>query len=91
MSKRAKLLKKLRNNPKDARINDLDTLVGYFGFVLLRITGSHRIYQYNFQGQIKQIAIPLHGSSVKVVYVKRVIDIIDQITTEDDVDGSDND
>jgi hypothetical protein len=41
---------------------------------------------------VKQIAIPIHGSSVKVVYVKRILEIIEkmefaQAEQDDDRDG----
>lgn len=71
--KKQKLLARL-NNPKDARFDDLRTLLLSEGFQLERITGSHHI----FSTPDITIAIPVHANRVKSVYVKRVIKLIEQ-------------
>ena len=72
--RKQKLLVRLTNNPKDARFDDLRTLLLYEGFQLERITGSHHI----FSTPHITIAIPVHANRVKSVYVKRVIKLIEQ-------------
>lgn len=83
MSKRDKLRRKLRNNPKGVRFSDLETLLLSFGFTLARIKGSHHFFQYR-QGTVHAIMIvPVHGRSVKPQYVKDSLDILDQLFPED--------
>jgi predicted RNA binding protein YcfA (HicA-like mRNA interferase family) len=46
MSKKEKLLQRVRNNQSNIRFQDFCTLMTYFGFVLKRIRGSHHLYQH---------------------------------------------
>lgn len=46
MSKREKLLQRIKNNQKNVRFQDFCTLMGYFGFALVRVRGSHHLYQH---------------------------------------------
>jgi predicted RNA binding protein YcfA (HicA-like mRNA interferase family) len=72
--RKQKLLDRLTNNPKDARFDDVRTLLLYEGFKLERITGSH----YVFSTPDITLAIPVHANRVKSVYDKRVIKLIEQ-------------
>jgi predicted RNA binding protein YcfA (HicA-like mRNA interferase family) len=83
MSKKDKLRKKLRKNPADASMQDVETLLQRFGFSLARVSGSHHIYEYDQDGITKQIVVPLHGNKVKKVYVKKLVAIIDELFPED--------
>ena len=74
MSKRDKLRERLKNNPASARFSDIRKLLEYEGFVLDRITGSHHIF---LKDDITFV-IPVHNNKVKTVYVKRVIELIEQ-------------
>ncbi len=75
MSKRDKLRRKLRNNPKGVKFSDLETL-------LVRVKESHHFYQYQ-HGEIKVImAVPVHGNQVKVQYVKDSIALLDELFPE---------
>jgi predicted RNA binding protein YcfA (HicA-like mRNA interferase family) len=82
MSKRDKLRQKLRNNPKDATMQEVETLLGYFGFVRVRIKGSHYIFEYETESDFRQTVVPLHGRKVKKIYVKRVVNLIDELFPE---------
>lgn len=46
MTKKAKLLASIRNNPKDVRFDDLVTVLEAVGFVRVRQSGSHALYQH---------------------------------------------
>lgn len=94
MSKRDKLRRKLKNNPKGVKFGDLETLLMQFGFILARVKGSHHFFQYQ-QGDIKAImVVPVHGNTVKPQYVKDSIEILDELfpeaidQAEDDDDNS---
>jgi predicted RNA binding protein YcfA (HicA-like mRNA interferase family) len=82
MSKRDKLRRKLRNNPKGAKFSDLETLLLQFGFTLVRVKGSHHFFQYQ-KGDAKAIlVVPLHGNAVKAQYVKDSIEVLDELFPE---------
>lgn len=69
-----KLLDRLRNNPAGVTFNDIRTLLLREGFRLDRVTGSHHI----FKKSDVTFVIPVHSNRVKSVYVKRVIELVEQ-------------
>ncbi len=73
MQKR-KLLARLKNNPKGATFDDIRTLLSREWFELDRVTGSHHV----FKRSGITFVIPVHRNQVKSVYVKRVIDLIEE-------------
>jgi predicted RNA binding protein YcfA (HicA-like mRNA interferase family) len=79
MAKRDKLRRKLRNNPTSATMQEVETLLLQFGFLLDRVSGSHHLYVYREGGVYRSIAIPLHGRKVKKVYVEKVTELLDQL------------
>ena len=79
MTKKEKLLRRLRNNPTDVSFQDLETLLFRFGFRFIRANGSHHLYEYEQDDIWRQVIIPVHGRKIKSVYVKKVIEIIDEL------------
>jgi len=79
MTKRDKLLHKVRNNPRAVSIRDLQFLLESFGFALDRIAGSHYIYVGTVAGEGVTVVIPLKRPNIKAGYVKDVLALIDQI------------
>ena len=45
MTQRDKLLVRIRSHPKQVRFDDLQTLLSYYGYQLVRVSGSHHRYQ----------------------------------------------
>ncbi len=82
MSKKDKLRRKIRNNPKNVSKQDLETLLGQFGFMLDRVKGSHYTFIYQKDGKEIQIVIPMHGQKVKPAYVKLVTELLDAVFPE---------
>jgi hypothetical protein len=80
MSKKAKLLQKIRNNPKVVSFKDLDGLLTGYGFVSRtpRSGSSHHIYTLGRH----QISVPYRRPHVKEVYVRHVLEILAQIDEE---------
>lgn len=74
MSKREKLRERLKNNPNNATFSEIRKLLEQEGFVLNRITGSHHIFT---KDEITFV-VPVHNNKVKTIYVKRVIELIEQ-------------
>lgn len=80
MSKREKLRARLKNNPNDAAFSDIQKLLEQEGFMLDRITGSHHIFT---KDEITFV-IPVHHNKVKTIYVKRVIELVEQTKIQED-------
>jgi predicted RNA binding protein YcfA (HicA-like mRNA interferase family) len=89
MSKREKLRRKLRNQPAEAGMRDVQTLLERFGFSLARARGSHYIFEYDDGTRFQQMVVPLHGRKVKKIYVQRVIEILDKMFPPDKESGED--
>ncbi len=79
MSRRDKLRKRLRDNPKGRTKQEIETLLGHFEFTLDRVSGSHHIFILD-DGEIRhRIVVPVHGQKIKPVYIKQVIEEIDRL------------
>ena len=75
MSKREKLLSKLRNNPRAARFEDLQRALVNAGFVLARIAGSHFIYRHG-SGRMCNIQRARDGGA-KPYQIEQIMEAID--------------
>ncbi len=75
MGKREKELEKIRRNPKDVTPQELERLAKKFGFIWIEKTNhaavTHKWIKDTFM-------IPRH-KPIKAVYVKRVLQYIDEI------------
>ncbi len=69
MTQKEKKLKKLEQNPKNTRYDNLKTILEQFGYKLTRITGSHHI----FKKENKYINFPVHNNKVKTIYIKKIL------------------
>jgi predicted RNA binding protein YcfA (HicA-like mRNA interferase family) len=82
MTKRAKLLDAVRNNPRDVRFEDLVRLVKALGFVADRQAGSHGIYVH------PNPAVPFvnlqegKNGKAKPYQVEQVLDLVDRFKLE---------
>ena len=59
MSRREKLLEKMRHTPGNIRFSEVDALLRSEGFVLFNKRGSHRTYHQD-SGRVVTIVVP-HG------------------------------
>ena len=75
MSKKEKALAKLRKNAKNVRFEDIDKILMGLG-CKKRQKGSHVVYTY--QG-CPPLTIPIRKPTILPVYVKNVLQFIDQI------------
>ncbi len=80
MSRKAKLLEKLRRSPNAVRFEEVRTLLEWYGLTLESARGSH--YTYLPQGSLPLVVIR-HTPHVKAYIVKRVIEFIDSECTSD--------
>jgi predicted RNA binding protein YcfA (HicA-like mRNA interferase family) len=79
MSKQEKFRARLKNNPNNATFSDIRKLLEQVGFALDRITGSHHIF---VKDEITFV-VPVHNNKVKTIYVKRVIELLEQIENQE--------
>jgi predicted RNA binding protein YcfA (HicA-like mRNA interferase family) len=75
MSKQEKLLQRLRQNPKNVRFDDIDTLLSGLGFEK-RQSGSHVTYVSTEYGRI---TIPFRKPFILPVYVKEVLKLLEEV------------
>jgi predicted RNA binding protein YcfA (HicA-like mRNA interferase family) len=91
MSKRDKLRRKLRQNPKGRTKQEIETLLGHFGFTLDRVSGSHHNFVVRIGDTTHRLTVPIHGQTVKTTYVKQVIEKIDELFPLEDADPNPED
>ena len=71
-----KTLDRMRNNPRDWRIDDLLTVAERYGIEVRNNGGSHHVFSAT--GTADSLCVPAHRP-IKAVYVKRFIVLIDTI------------
>lgn len=71
-----KTLDRMRNNPRDWRIDDLLSVAGRYCIEVRNNGGSHHVFTAT--GITESLCIPAHRP-IKPVYVKRFILMIDSI------------
>jgi len=76
MVKKDKLYQRIGNNQKNVRFGDFCNLMTYFGFELVRIRGSHHLYQHP---EIKEImnAQPKKDGLAKSYQVRQFLKLVD--------------
>lgn len=74
----------IRRNPNDVRFDDLDLLLRAYGFARRNRGTSHHIYTHPLiPGHVN---VPVHGSSVKPVYVRQALAAIDAVKGQQEQD-----
>ena len=76
MSKREKLLAKIKNNPNNVRFETIQDILLFFGFKERQPSSGSSHYTYTYKSTI--ITIPRH-KPLKKVYVTRVIQILEEL------------
>lgn len=76
MNAAAKLLEAMRNNPRDWRIEQLQTLARQFGVAVRSEGGSHRVFSHD--AVIEVVSVPAHRP-IKPVYVRRFVTLVDKV------------
>jgi predicted RNA binding protein YcfA (HicA-like mRNA interferase family) len=72
-------------------MQQVETLLSRFGFVVARVGGSHHIYEFEEGNLWRQIVIPLHGRKVKAIYIKKVIELLDGLFPIEDIEDEEED
>ena len=74
MSKKDKLIKAIKNNPTNIKFEDLKKILEELGYSAINRGGSHYVFTKN---NSISLTIP-YKKPVKVIYVKQVIQIIEE-------------
>ena len=75
MSKLQKLLKKIKNNPRQIRFDELDKILVRAGFRRSQPRGGSSHYIYS-KGS-KQISIPYAQPYIKSKYIERALELLE--------------
>lgn len=81
MATRDKQLARMRANPRDWRIEDLEALALHFGLSVRKPGGSHVIFFH--PGTPEMLSVPARRP-IKPVYVRRFVAMIDELTGHED-------
>ncbi|EKD54557.1 MAG: hypothetical protein ACD_60C00070G0007 [uncultured bacterium] len=73
MTHSEKLLNKMRNNPRDWRIEQLETIAKRYGIHVRKSGGSHVVFGH--PAWIELLCIPAHRP-IKPIYVKKLVSLI---------------
>lgn len=87
-SRRQKRRQKIAKNPKNVRFEDLRRLLEDYDFELKRTKGSHHSF-VGYVGDEKVSVVIPYRRPLKEVYVKKVLDILNEIEPLDDADELD--
>ncbi len=77
MTKKEKLLEKIKNNPKAVKFKEIDKVLRDIGFERRQPSGGSSHYTYTFED--KTITIPYKRPYVKVIYIKKAIKLLEEL------------
>ena len=75
MNTATKLLEAMRNNPRDWRIEQLQTVARQFGIAVRCEGGSHHVFSHEVMTDI--VCVPAHRP-IKPVYVRQFVALVDK-------------
>lgn len=76
MSQHEKLLKRLKGKPRDFEWSEVIALLGHFGFVMLKGTGSRRKFVHEASGVLLILHEPHPEKTIQKCYTKYIIDAL---------------
>lgn len=79
MTKKAKRLEKVRQNPKTVSYEDLKLVLEDQGFQLDRSSGSHFHFILEIEGNVFRISVPYQRPFIKAAYIRESLKVIEQI------------
>ncbi len=82
MSRIRKRLLRLINNPVGVRWSEIYTILKYYGCIIEESSGSHKVV-YHPKSDIN-VTVSVHNNKVKVIYVKKCIELLEEVTEEEE-------
>lgn len=80
MTKAEKTLEKMKNNPRDWQIADLEAIANRFGVTMREGKGSH--VSFTHTKWVNILTVPAHRP-IKPIYVKKFVDLIYALQEEE--------
>ena len=74
--KRAKILEKMRANPKDWRIDEIEVIAKHFNIKVYKSGGSHVVLKH--VRWIEMLCIPAHRP-IKPIYIKKLLHLLNKL------------
>lgn len=81
MGSREKLLNKMRANPKDWRIEQLETIARHYGITIRKTGGSHVVFDH--PTWVELLCVPARRP-IKPVYIKKFISLIESLEVKNE-------
>ena len=81
MAKSEKTLNKMKANPKDWRIEQLEIIARQHGVAVRKTGGSHVVFDHD--DWIELLCVPAHRP-IKSIYVKKFIVLIEALEVDDE-------
>lgn len=75
MTKRDKLIERMRRNPRSICFDEIETLLLRLGYVKRQKGSSHAVFTLGSY----QVVVPYRKPTVKPVYVQLVLELLDEI------------
>lgn len=72
----SKLLEKMRHNPRDWRIEQLEIIAKHYGITIRKSGGSHVVFDH--PQWVELLCIPAHRP-IKPIYIKKLLVLIDML------------
>jgi len=76
MNTATKILESMRNNPRDWRIEQLQTVARQFGMAVRCEGGSHHVFSHGVVTDI--VSVPAHRP-IKPMYVRQFVVLVDKV------------
>ena len=73
-----KRITKMRRNPRDWRIEDLQSIADFLGIEYRTNSGSHVVFRYVYRNHV---TIPAKRP-IKSIYIKQFLELVDSILEE---------
>ncbi len=71
----------MKANPKDWRIEQLETLAEQYGVAVRKTGGSHVVFDHD--DWVELLCVPAHRP-IKPVYIKRFVALIERLEVDDE-------
>ena len=90
MSKRQKRLARIRQNPNNVSLDELQKVLNDYGFEYKQTVGSHYTFSVLVGDTTKLLVVPFRRP-IKIAYVKKALKLIDEVIAFKDVDDEPDD
>lgn len=66
----------MRRNPRDWRIEQLETIARYYGIKIRKSSGSHVVFDH--PAWVELLCIPAHRP-IKPIYIKKLLTLLERL------------